>query len=92
MSAQEPARPVDMVHAGPGSRKVCFLSQYLLNQIITFKKCCPKQTNCYSKMHNIHHRSLEFFLQTPQNCFKASPEIYEGQNVNRTAILAIFLG
>lgn len=37
MSAQESSVAVDMVWAGRGSRKVGFLSQYLLYFLITFK-------------------------------------------------------
>lgn len=39
-------------------------------------------------MHNVHHRSLEFFLQPPQNHFKASTEICEGQRQQNRYIRA----
>lgn len=46
ISAQEPARAIDIVHAG-NKRFVSFHNICLFNY--NLQQCCPKHINCYSK-------------------------------------------
>lgn len=76
ISAQEPARAIDIVHAG-NKRFVSFHNICLFNY--NLQQCCPKHINCYSKCIMFITDHWHFFLQPPQNHFKASTEICEGQ-------------
>lgn len=76
ISAQEPARAIDIVHAA-NKRFVSFHNICLFNY--NLQQCCPKHINCYSKCIMFITDHWHFFLKPPQNHFKASTEICEGQ-------------